>query len=147
MVILFHYLINACTGEEVSKYHIEAGIAYWHTNPSDTNKWKHILPLYNSLIFIEFSPVTALNRAFVYSKVYGHEKAIQEVQKLNLFANSYYHALMGYLYSHIDMPISIQHYTKAVALTKSKIEKQTLQLEIDRMLQIGGNKGTTSSGL
>ena len=25
------YLINACIGNEVSKYHLEAGIAYWHS--------------------------------------------------------------------------------------------------------------------
>lgn len=60
------------------QYHLEAGIAYWHTNPTAIDKWQHILQLYNQLILIEYSPVTALNRAFAIARVYGHEKAIQE---------------------------------------------------------------------
>lgn len=139
-----YYLIHACNAEEVSKYHLEAAIAYWHTTSTDTNKWKHILQLYNRLILIEYSPVTALNRAFAYAKVYGSEKAIEEVEKLNLPENNYYHALLGYLYAQIDMPISIQHYAKAIDLTKSNIEKETLRQEIDRLLQSAENKGTAS---
>ena len=57
-----YYLVNACEGNEVSKYHLEAGIAYWHTTPTGQNKWQHILQLYNQLIDINYSPVTALNR-------------------------------------------------------------------------------------
>src|SRR5690606_31052706 len=58
-----YYLVNATNGNETSKYHLEAGIAYWHTASADENKWKHILQLYNQLILIEYSPITALNRA------------------------------------------------------------------------------------
>lgn len=131
-----YYLINACNGEEISKYHLEAGIAYWHTTPTDNNKWEHILQLYNRLVIIEYSPVTALNRAFAFSKVYGNEMAIKEVEKLNLSESNYYHELLGYLYSNIDINTSIQHYTKAIDLTKSKIEQETLKQEIDRLLQM-----------
>lgn len=31
-----YYLVNACSGNEISKYHLEAGIAYWHTTSTDT---------------------------------------------------------------------------------------------------------------
>ena len=139
-----YYLINACNGEEISKYHLEAGIAYRHTTPTDNNKWEHILQLYNRLVIIEYSPVTALNRAFAFSKVYGNEMAIKEVEKLNLSESNYYHELLGYLYSNIDINISIQHYTKAIDLTKSKIEQETLKQEIDRLLQMKEDKGRTS---
>ena len=79
-----YYLVNACYGNEISKYHLEAGIAYWHTTPTEENKWEHILQLYNQLIQIEYSPMTALNRTFAFAKVYGYEKAIKEAEKLNL---------------------------------------------------------------
>jgi predicted RNA polymerase sigma factor len=46
---------------EISKYHLEAGIAYWHTNPCATDRWQHILHLYNQLILIEYSPMTVQN--------------------------------------------------------------------------------------
>jgi RNA polymerase sigma-70 factor (ECF subfamily) len=130
-----HYLVNACSGHEISKYHLEAAIAYWHTTPTDENKWQHILQLYNELILIEYSPITALNRAFAYARVYGDEKAIPEVEKLNLTNNNHYYSLLGYLYTNIDIDKSIGHYQQAIALTKSKIEKQTLTKEVERLIE------------
>src|SRR5690606_6952848 len=105
--------------------------AYWHTTPTDKSKWKSILQLYNQLIFIEYSPITALNRTFAFSKVYGNPKALIEAEKLKLIDNNYYHELLGYLYSDIDVSRAIEHYETAINLTKSKPEKQTLKKEIE----------------
>jgi RNA polymerase sigma factor (sigma-70 family) len=128
-----HYLITACKGNTLSKYHLEAAIAYWHTTTADKNKWQHILQLYNELILIEYSPMTALNRTFAFSKVYGHENAIPEVEKLNLNSKNHYHSMLGYLYADINIDEAINHYNKAIALTKSQTEKQTLRKEIKRL--------------
>lgn len=128
-----YYLVNACNGGEVSKYHLEAGIAYWHATLADQDKWQHILQLYNQLILIEYSPVTALNRTFAFSKVYGNDKAILEAEKLKLTGSNYYHELLGYLYAAIDIKKAIYHYEQAMGLTKSKTEKQTLAKEIERL--------------
>ena len=111
---------------------MEAGIAYWHTTDSK-DKWKNILQLYNQLILIEYSPITALNRTFALSKVLGHKKAISEAEKLNLTENNQYHELMGYLLAEHNIQKAIEHYKKAVTLTKSEIEKQTLKKEIERL--------------
>jgi RNA polymerase sigma-70 factor (ECF subfamily) len=121
-----HYLINAYKDKEISKYHLEATIAYWHTTPTDKDKWQHILQLYNQLILIEYSPITALNRTFAFAKVHGNEKAIGEAEKLNLETDTSYYSLLGYLYSEIDLKSSIDYYEKAISLTKSKIEIQNL---------------------
>jgi len=120
-------------GEEISKYHLEATIAYWHTTPTDDNKWQHILQLYNQLVLIEYSPAIALNRTFAFFKVYGHEKGIPEAEKLDLNGDPYYHSLLGYIYADTDIDEAIRHYGKAVGLTKSRIEKQTLSKEIERL--------------
>ena len=126
-----YYLVNACNGNEVSKYHLEAGIAYWHTTPTDQNKWQHILQLYNQLILIEYSPITVLNRIFAFAQVYGCENAITEVEKLNLPDNNYYNGLLGYLNAEVDIDKAIYHYGQAIKLTKSKTEKQTLAKKIE----------------
>ncbi|WP_268849327.1 RNA polymerase sigma factor [Flavobacterium aestivum] len=128
-----YYLVKACNGNEISKYHLEAGIAYWHSTSTDKNKWDHVLQLYNQLILIEYSPITALNRTFAFAKVYGHEKAIPEAHKLNLTDNNYYHGLLGYLYADTDSNKAINHYEQAIKLTKSRTEKQTLTKEIKRL--------------
>ncbi|MFT3901677.1 MAG: sigma factor [Niabella sp.] len=128
-----YYLVNATNGNKISKYHLEAGIAYWHTTPTDQNKWQHILQLYNRLILIEYSPITALNRIFAFAKVYGNKKAIIETEKLNLAESNFHHELLGYLYSETNISKAIQHYEKAIILTKSKTGKQTLQKHIERL--------------
>lgn len=132
-----YYLVNATNGSADwrTKYHLEAGIAYWHTTPTDNKKWQHILQLYNQLILIEYSPITALNRTFAFAKVYGNEKAISEAEKLNLTESNYYHELLGYLYANTDIDTAIIHYTKAISLTKSKAEQHTLYKEIERLKQ------------
>ena len=128
-----YYLINAYEGKVVSKYHLEATIAYYHTRPNDDDKWSPILQVYNQLILLEYSPVTALNRTFAFAKVHGYEKAIWEAEKLSLNDHFLYHSLLGYLYSRIDADRSISHYQQAIALTKSKSEKETLVKELRRL--------------
>ena len=132
-----YYLVNATNGNEISKYHLEAGIAYWHTTDAK-DKWKNILQLYNQLILIEYSPIAALNRTFAFSKVYGHEKAIVEAEKLNLTDNNQHHQLLGYLFTESDIQKAIEHYEKAIRLTKSEIEKRTLKKEIERLKRKNG---------
>ena len=109
---------------------MEAGIAYWHTTLKNENKWHHILHLYNQLIQIEYSPITALNRTFAFAKVYNHEKAIVEAEKLNLVEINYYHQLLGYLYAAIDVDKAIIHYGLAIKLTKSKTEKEAITVKL-----------------
>eukprot|EP01133_Synstelium_polycarpum_P010475 gene10475-12195_t len=128
-----YYLVNACSGEQVSKYHLEAGIAYWHTSPANEQRWGHILQLYNQLILIEYSPATALNRAFAYAKVYGYEQGIRETEQLGLENFKDYHALLGYLYTTVNVEKALSHYQKAIALTRSKTEKKTLAKEVERL--------------
>lgn len=128
-----YYLVKATNGHEVSKYHLEAGIAYWHTTPTGESKWQHILQLYNRLVLIEYSPVTALNRMFAFSKVYGNKKAIFEAEKLKLITNNYYYQLLAYLYSETDIAKAVEYYQQAIQLTKSKAEKQTLVKRISQL--------------
>ncbi|UGU15818.1 sigma-70 family RNA polymerase sigma factor [Sinomicrobium kalidii] len=122
-----YYLVQACSGNTVSKYHLEAGIAYWHTTPTDKNKWHHILQLYNKLVLIEYSPATVLNRAFAYARVHGERAGITEAEKLELEENSHYHSLLGHLYTSIDKSRAVIHYTRAIALSKSEGEKEVLK--------------------
>jgi RNA polymerase sigma-70 factor (ECF subfamily) len=126
-----YFLIAACNGNTISRYHLEAAIAYWHT--TDDNKWQHILQLYNQLILIEYSPITALNRTFTFAKIYGNEEAIKEAEKLQLHDNNNFHSLLGYLYADVDINISIRHYKQAITLTKSKTEIQTLTKKINQL--------------
>ncbi len=52
------YFLNcAASGNKVSKYHLEAAIAYWSTQKKDSKeKWENVLQLYDQLLEIEKSP-------------------------------------------------------------------------------------------
>lgn len=128
-----HYLVNECVGNQISKYHLEAGIAYWHTTPNDANKWVHILQLYNQLLMIEYSHMVVLNRIFAFAKVYGNKEAIAEAQNLETTENTYYHGLMGYLYASIDKDKAIPHLKAAIEMTKSKSERQALEKRLEKL--------------
>ncbi len=122
------FLIKSVKGQEVSKYHLEASIAYWHsTKIENKNKWESILQLYNKLLQIEYSPITSLNRTYALSKVAGKERAIYEAQKLNLQENHFYHSLLGNLYTNFDNKKAILHFEMAYKLAKSNNDKMTIE--------------------
>lgn len=128
-----YYLMKAFAKPQVSKYHLEASIAYWHTTLHE-QKWQQILQLYNQLLVMEYSPVTALNRTFAFAKVYGNTEAIKEAEKIDLAENNYYHSLLGFLYSDTDIEKAIAEYQKSISLTKSDTEKKVLRKKIDELL-------------
>ncbi len=132
-----YFLNKASTGNEISKYHIEASIAYWHTIKTDTKeKWESILQLYNRLLMIEYSPVVALNRTFALSKTQGKKAAIVEAEKLQLSNNHFYYALLGELYKGIDNMKAKCNFEKAYALAKTQTDKQIIRRNIDALEQV-----------
>ncbi|SNR93484.1 RNA polymerase sigma factor [Flavobacterium sp. ov086] len=121
------YLVKASTGTNLSKYHLEAGIAYWHTQKEDTSeKWQNILQLYNRLLILEYSPIAALNRTFALAKTNGKKEAIIEAEKLNLTNNPFYYSLLGNLYTDIDNKKAIGNFEKALQITNSPADKATI---------------------
>jgi predicted RNA polymerase sigma factor len=129
-----HYLNRASTGKKVTRYHIEAAIAYWHTQKKETQeKWESILQLYNRLLQFEYSPVAALNRTYALSKANGKEEAIIEAEKLNLNGNRLYHCLLANLYEQVDDEKAIGHWKTALSLTKTISDRSFIQQKIDAL--------------
>jgi len=93
-----HYLALSATGDQLTSYHLEARIAYWHCIKEDTpEKWEEILQLYNQLLMINYSPSVALNRTFALFKANGLEQALIELEKLKLEGNYFYNVLRDFL--------------------------------------------------
>lgn len=129
-----YFFHQSSGGNQISKYHLEAGIAYWHTQKTDTSeKWESILQLYNLLLQVEYSPIAALNRTYVLSKVSGVEKAIIEAEKLKLLNNQYYFALLGELYENIDNSKANSNWQKALTLARTTTDRQNIQKRIEKL--------------
>lgn len=128
------FLIESAKGQEISKYHLEASIAYWHTTKIENKaKWENVLQLYNQLLQIEYSPITALNRTYALSKIVGKEKAINEALKLDLNENHFYHSLLGNLNTNFDNKNAIKHYELAYELAKSDSNKLTIAAQLKKL--------------
>lgn len=128
-----YFLSLSASGNKLSKYHVEAAIAYWHTKKSDPAKWERILYLYNELLIIEYSPVAALNRMYALAKVQGKEKAIGEAKKLELSDNHFYFTLLGELYTDLDNEEARRNLEKAFELAKTASDKNTIRKKIERL--------------
>ena len=127
-----HFLNLSAQGDEISSYHLEARIAYWHCMKEDTKeKWEDILQLYDQLLLVNYSPSVALNRTFALYKVKGQQAALVEAEKLKLENNHFYFILLGELYKNIDNRKAKFNFQKAYALAKTQTEKQDIQEKID----------------
>src|SRR6476620_8166706 len=121
-------LRQASRGNQLSKYHLEASIEFWHTIKEDTReKWDNILQLYDQLLLIEYSQIAALNRTYALAKARGNAEAIPDARKLNLVNNHFYFILLGDLYKDIDKDEAKENLRKALALAKTSTDKQTIQ--------------------
>ncbi len=123
-----YFLACAANGNQLSSYHLEAAIAYWHTQKADTQeKWENILQLYNRLLQVTYSPIAALNRTYALSKVKGKELAVAEAEKLNLTNHHLYFVLLGELYTGINNRKAKSCYEQALLLAKTGTDKQAIQ--------------------
>lgn len=132
------YLNRASVGRQLSRYHLEAAIGYWHTIKADTTeKWEHILQYYNQLLILEYSPIAALNRTYALAKARSKADAIREAEKLNLSENHLYHSLLGELYLGIDDVKALGYFNAALGLAKSRADRLLLVEKIRKVGEVG----------
>jgi RNA polymerase sigma factor (sigma-70 family) len=123
------YFARSAAGDEISEYHLQAGIAACHCVARDyeSTDWAQILLLYDQLACIDDSPVIALNRAIAIAQLQGPGagikavKAIQDRQSLE----SYYlfHAVLGEFESQLNNPrAAAEHFRKSLELIQLKSE-------------------------
>ena len=130
----FEYLSLASEGLRVSEYHIEAGIAAYHSSAKnfESTDWESILNLYNMLEKINSSPVTILNKSIVIAQLKGPSEALQELLKLQSLDKYYlFHSTLAQFYKELNQQQNaLKHLEKALKLTSSKSEIALIQKKI-----------------
>jgi RNA polymerase sigma factor (sigma-70 family) len=127
------YFAQSAAGDELTKYHLQAGIAACHCAAKDyeSTDWRQILSLYDGLMEFDDSPVVALNRTVALAEVNGPQagidaiNAIQNLQSLQ----SYYllHAVLGEFELRLNHArIAAGHFQKALKLAEIKSEQAFL---------------------
>jgi RNA polymerase sigma-70 factor, ECF subfamily len=133
----FIVLQLAAQGDEVSEYHLEAGIAACHACAEnfDSTDWPAVLEAYDALVSLKGSPVAAINRAVAYSRVHGPVDGIAELEKLRaipVLADYYLlWASLGALHAEAgDTAQAKEHYHEALRHVGSEPERRFLQRKL-----------------
>src|SRR5581483_5131764 len=77
-------LRHASHGDALSVYHIEASIAAAHCLAAEAaaTDWPLILRLYDQLLVLTASPVTAMNRAVAVARVHGPQAGLDTLDHI-----------------------------------------------------------------
>jgi RNA polymerase sigma-70 factor (ECF subfamily) len=138
------HLGQAAAGDELSEYHIQAGIAACHcmAEEYESTDWPKILSLYDQWATMNNSPVVALNRAVAVAHVKGPGagvKAVEAIQNRQEL-ESYYllYAVLGEFEAQLQhFEIAADHFKKASQLTDVKSERVFLSKQV-RALRASG---------
>ena len=129
---MFH-LAQSAAGDEISEYHLQAGIAACHCAAKDyeSTDWPQILSLYDRLVEFDDSPVVALNRAVALAEVRGPQAGIEAVNAIrNLHSlESYYllYAVLGEFEARMNHAhAAAAHFRKSLQLAEIKSEQAFL---------------------
>jgi len=125
----FLSLGRSARGPELSRFHLEAGIAACHAKASSytTTDWHEILSLYDALREASPSPVVDVNRALAVAMCRGAEAGLDEldaVPERELLAR-YPYALATYA----ELHASLGHLEEARAFLDRALEQQTSPAE------------------
>ncbi|MCC6699644.1 MAG: sigma-70 family RNA polymerase sigma factor [Candidatus Hydrogenedentes bacterium] len=131
------HLARSAAGDELSAFHLEAGIAACHCMARDyaSTDWPRILSLYDRLAELDDSPVVALNRAVAIAQVHGPQAGIEAVESIpkraQLFTYHLLYAVLGEFESQLDNhAAAATHFRRALDLTEIKSERLFLLARI-----------------
>jgi RNA polymerase sigma-70 factor (ECF subfamily) len=126
---MFH-LAQSAAGDDISEYHLQAGIAACHCAAKDyeSTDWPKILSLYDRLIQIDDSPVVGLNRAVVVANIHGPKAGLDAINAIpgREKLDSYYllYAVLGELEARLNDPLAAAGYfRKSLQLAETKSEQ------------------------
>jgi RNA polymerase sigma-70 factor (ECF subfamily) len=136
-----HFLDLSAEGTSVSRFHLEAGIAYLHCAAPrfEETDWPGILKLYDVLLGLHESPIYRLNRAIVLAHLEGPAAGIRAIEPLaGDPALRQYHLLdatLGELHRRAgDLEQARRHLARARDNTLSQPERDLLTRRLDLCL-------------
>jgi RNA polymerase sigma-70 factor (ECF subfamily) len=128
-----YHLARSASGDEISEYHLQAGIVAFHCSAPNfaSTDWPQILALYDRLVAYDDSPVVALNRAVAVANVHGPKAGLEAVNAIpdREALDSYYlfYAVLGEFESRMNEPLAAAGYfRKSMRLAQTNSERQFL---------------------
>ncbi|MDP1591775.1 MAG: hypothetical protein Q8M07_28715, partial [Prosthecobacter sp.] len=124
----------ASTGEQISPYHLEAGIAACHCLAVDeaSTDWTRILSLYDQLLLLKPTPVVAMNRSVALARLHGPRAGLEALESISdrhsLESQHLYHAIRASFIAKLGQPAEARAaYQRAADLAQCDAEREFLQ--------------------
>jgi RNA polymerase sigma-70 factor (ECF subfamily) len=133
------HLAASGAGRQVTRYHLEAGIAACHALAPDfaSTDWRRILALYDRLLEMDGSPVVALNRAIAVARVEGPQAGLRTLEAIEGRAalENYHlrHAVAGQLWLDAGDPArAAESFRRALQLAALPAERKLLERRLEQ---------------
>ena len=130
-------LSHAANGDEISEYHLEAGIAAFHSTAADdaSTNWPRILELYDQLVLLTSSPIVAMNRAVAVARVHGAQAGLDALDAIkdrsSLESYHLFHAIRGALHAELGrLAEALTHFRQAGNLAALPAEREFIARRI-----------------
>jgi RNA polymerase sigma-70 factor (ECF subfamily) len=133
------HLGASATGDRLTPWHLEAGIAFEHTSaPSvERTNWERIVELYDGLMSLGPGPIVALNRAVALAELRGLDAGREALAALaadpKLARYSFFWAARADIERRSGRAAEARaFYERAVALAKSRAERLSYERRLLR---------------
>jgi RNA polymerase sigma-70 factor (ECF subfamily) len=143
------WLTRSVAGDELTRYHVEAGIAWEHCRaPSfaDTD-WRRLAELYDTLDQIAPSPLNALNRAVAEAYLHGPQAGLNRLATVPLecvpVRYPSWHVVIGELHFRLGQhSAAARSWQEALRLTTARAEREFLHRRLAACRPEGGKPVT-----
>ncbi len=129
----------ASSGETISPYHLEAGIAACHCLATDEagTDWPRILGFYDQLLLLKPTPVVAMNRSVALTRVHGPGAGLNALESIpnrqSLEAQHLYHAIRASFIAELGHPAEARAASqRAAELAPCDAEREFLRQQAEQ---------------
>jgi RNA polymerase sigma-70 factor (ECF subfamily) len=134
------HLSASASGEQLTRWHLEAGIAAEHGLAPDlaSTNWRRIVALYDQLLAHTASPIVAVNRALAIAQLAGADAGLAALDAVadspKLTDYHFYWAAIAELELRAGRAATArEHYLRAIALTRSDAERVAYRRKVARL--------------
>jgi RNA polymerase sigma-70 factor (ECF subfamily) len=143
------WLARSATGDDLTRYHVEAGIAWEHCRAAtfDDTDWRRIAELYDTLDRIAPSPLNSLNRAVAEAYLHGPQAGLERLASVpeeNVPARyPGWHVVMGELHFRLGQHSAAEDaWQEALRLTTARADREFLRRRLALCRSDGAEPGT-----
>jgi RNA polymerase sigma factor (sigma-70 family) len=126
-----YYLELSSKGDRITEYHLEAAIASCHAlaKSFEETNWQEIHKLYELLLKVKPGAIPEMNKAIALGYAATAQDGLDALLKIKDLEDNYlYHTALGDFYVTTQNNSNAEQcYQKAIALTRSSVEKKLLQ--------------------